>query len=178
MRLLRHLGVDVDFPEGQTCCGQPAFNAGHAAEARRMARHTLDVFAEPSYVVLPSGAAPACSARFYPELLPDADRERARDLAERTWELSQFLVRVLGVDRLGAGSGRAPRGLPPRLPRAPRAGRPRRARGAPPGRGRGGGGVGGRPGVLRLRGPLLVKLPEVSAAMADRKLDTLPRWTA
>ena len=42
VRLLRHLGVEVDFPEGQTCCGQPAHNSGNARDARRMAEHTLD----------------------------------------------------------------------------------------------------------------------------------------
>ena len=56
VRLLRHLGVDVDVPEGQTCCGQPAYNAGRPKEARNMAAHTMRVFADAEYVVLPSGS--------------------------------------------------------------------------------------------------------------------------
>ena len=54
--LLRHLGVDVDVPRGQTCCGQPAYNAGRPAEARDMAAHTMHVFEDAEYVVLPSGS--------------------------------------------------------------------------------------------------------------------------
>ena len=56
VRLLRRLDVDVEVPSGQTCCGQPAFNAGYVEEARRLARHTLDVFEGAGPVVLPSGS--------------------------------------------------------------------------------------------------------------------------
>ena len=66
VRLLRHFGVEVDVPEGQTCCGQPAFNSGHQDEARRMARHTHQVFAESEYVVLPSGSCAGMMRSFYP----------------------------------------------------------------------------------------------------------------
>lgn len=101
VRLLRALGVQVDFPEGQTCCGQPAFNAGHWGEAVPLARRTLRVFAEAEYVVLPSGSCASMVKNHYPELLPG--HREALALAERTYELSQFLVRVLGVKRLGEG---------------------------------------------------------------------------
>lgn len=101
VRLLRALGVEVDFPEGQTCCGQPAFNAGYWQEARLLAKRTLEVFQEAEYVVLPSGSCASMVRNHYPELLP-ANGE-ALGMAEKTYELSAFLVRVLGVERLGEG---------------------------------------------------------------------------
>lgn len=104
VRLLRRLGVEVDFPEAQTCCGQPAFNAGRDAEARRMAAHTLEVFGESEYVVLPSGSCACMLRRFHAHLFHDDDLSaRADDLAGRTFELAEFLVRVLGVTDLGRG---------------------------------------------------------------------------
>jgi L-lactate dehydrogenase complex protein LldE len=101
VRLLRALGVEVDFPEGQTCCGQPAFNAGHWEEARALARRTLRVFQEAEYVVLPSGSCASMLRNHYPELLPGS--REALAFSEKVYELSQFLVRVLGVERLGEG---------------------------------------------------------------------------
>ena len=105
VRLLRKLGVEVDFPEAQTCCGQPAFNAGRDAEARRMAAHTLAVFRESDYVVLPSGSCATMLRRFYAHLFEDGDErdKQVADLAGRTFELAEFLVRVLGVTELGRG---------------------------------------------------------------------------
>ena len=55
VRLLRHVGVEVEVPEGQTCCGQPAYNSGRPDEARRMAKHMHEVLDAHEYVVLPSG---------------------------------------------------------------------------------------------------------------------------
>jgi len=100
VRLLRSLGVDVDFPEAQTCCGQPAYNAGYHEEAARMARHTLRVFEASERVVLPSGSCAAMLRVFYPDLVPGVPAER---LAARTFELAQFIVHELGVKDLGTG---------------------------------------------------------------------------
>jgi L-lactate dehydrogenase complex protein LldE len=104
VRLLRSLGVEVAFPERQTCCGQPAFNSGHHAEARAIARHHLEVFAPFDHVVLPSGSCGAMVRSHYPHLFdagsPEADA--AADLAERTFELTTFVSEVLGVDDVGA----------------------------------------------------------------------------
>jgi L-lactate dehydrogenase complex protein LldE len=104
VRVLRKLGCEVDFPKLQTCCGQPAFNAGFAGEARSIARNMLDAFESSEHVVAPSGSCVGMVKHYYPELFAsDAALERrARDLAARTWELSQFLVDVLGRDDLGA----------------------------------------------------------------------------
>ena len=173
VRLLRHFGVEVDVPEGQTCCGQPAFNSGHQDEARRMARHTHQVFAESEYVVLPSGSCAGMMRSFYPELI-GTDDASVRSLTTRTYELAQFLVQVLGVDAPGTGlSGRVVA-----YHHGCHALRELGVRDEPVALLRGCGAE-----VIAWEadeeccgfgGLFSAKLHEVSAAMADRKLDTLP----
>lgn len=104
VRLLRRLGVEVDFPAAQTCCGQPQFNSGYHDDARALARHTIAAFANGQPVVVPSGSCAAMVKLEYPELLKDdlAWHDRAEELAKRTFELSQFLVHVLKVEDVGA----------------------------------------------------------------------------
>jgi L-lactate dehydrogenase complex protein LldE len=175
VRVLRHVGADVHVPEGQTCCGQPSYNSGHRADAARMARHTLDVFRECDYIVLPSGSCAGMVRRLYPDLLEPSDRdEEVRQLAGRTFELSQFLVTVAGVESLGSGL----RGMRVAYHHGCHALRELGVREEP---------------LLLLRGAgadvvpweadqeccgfgglFSTKLPEVSASMADHKLDTLP----
>ena len=172
VRLLRSLDVDVDFPKDQTCCGQPAWNSGHVPQAREMAAHTAAVFADSEYVVLPSGSCTAMLRCTYPRLL-ESPRESLR-VAERSYELAEFIVDVLGVTELGTGlEGRrlayhhgchALRELgveeqPLRLLES--------------------GGAEVVPWEMDQEccgfgGLFSVKAPEVSVAMADRKLDTLP----
>jgi L-lactate dehydrogenase complex protein LldE len=105
VRVLERAGVRVEFPAEQTCCGQPAFNAGLRLEARRMAEHTIKVFeATAGPVVVPSGSCAAMLRHGYLELFT-ADPEwlqRAQALAQRTYEFSEFLVDYLGVIDLGA----------------------------------------------------------------------------
>lgn len=104
VRLLRRLGVAVDFPEAQTCCGQPHFNSGYHDDARELARHTLRTFDNGQTVVVPSGSCAAMIKLEYPELFHDDPiwRPRAEDMARRTHELSDFLVNVLGIEDVGA----------------------------------------------------------------------------
>ena len=104
VRLLRRLGVTVDFPAAQTCCGQPHFNSGYHDEARKLARHTIAAFAHGRPVVTPSGSCAAMVKLEYPHLLHNdlGWHGRAEDLAHRTHELSDFLVNVLGVEDVGA----------------------------------------------------------------------------
>lgn len=102
VNVLRRAGVRVAFPEGQTCCGQPAFNAGLRSEARPMAEHTIRVFEQaPGAVVIPSGSCAAMVRHGYPELFrDDAEwRPRAEALAARTYEFSEYMVDVLGYGR-------------------------------------------------------------------------------
>jgi L-lactate dehydrogenase complex protein LldE len=94
VRLLRRIGFEVDVPDGQTCCGQPAYNGGEWGEARALARRTIEVLeGSPDPVVLPSGSCADMIVHGYPELFrDDADfGPRARSLAGRTCELSQLL---------------------------------------------------------------------------------------
>jgi len=114
--VLRRLGVDVDFPTAQTCCGQPQFNAGLRAEARQMAIHMIEAFERPPrssktsevFVVTPSGSCAHMIRHNYPELFAnDPDwLERAQALAKRTYEFTEYLVDVLGVSNPSTGSGR------------------------------------------------------------------------
>ncbi len=168
VRLLRSLDIDVDFPPNQTCCGQPAWNSGHVPEALQMATHTAAVFAKADYVVLPSGSCTAMLRCTYPRLL------ESPALAERSYELAEFVVDVLGVTELGDGlAGR-------RIAYHHGCHALRE--------------IGVKEQPLRLLesagatvvpwemdeeccgfgGLFAVKAPEVSVAMADRKLDTLP----
>jgi len=102
--LLRRLGVRVDFPQAQTCCGQPHFNSGYQDEARTLARHTIAAFANAPLVVTPSGSCAAMVKLEYPELLHGDPKWHARavELAYRTHELSDFLVNVLKTEDVGA----------------------------------------------------------------------------
>lgn len=104
VRLLRRLGVSVDFPAAQTCCGQPHFNSGYHTEARELARHTLRTFDNGQTVVVPSGSCAAMIKLEYPHLFHDDPvwRARAEDMAGRTHELSDFLVNVLHCEDVGA----------------------------------------------------------------------------
>ncbi len=104
VRVLRRLGVDVGFPQEQTCCGQLAFNSGFHSEARTLARRFLKVFRGNDYIVVPSGSCGSMVKVFYQELFHDEPRWRqeAQALASRVYEFSEFLVKVLGVTDVGA----------------------------------------------------------------------------
>jgi L-lactate dehydrogenase complex protein LldE len=101
--VLERLGHAVEFRSAQTCCGQPAFNAGYWDEARQVARHALEVFADAEAVVGPSGSCVAMMRVYYPQLFAGTPEETAAlDLASRTFEFSEFLVTKLGVTDVGA----------------------------------------------------------------------------
>jgi L-lactate dehydrogenase complex protein LldE len=176
VRLLRSLGVEVDFPKAQTCCGQPAFNAGNAPAAKAMAEHTREVLRGSRHVVLPSGSCATMLRRFYPRLLEQghARLDEAACWGEtRVWELAEFVTHALDVGSLGDGLAGV------------RVSYHHGCHGLRE--------LGLREEGLRLLegagaqlveweaaeeccgfgGLFSVKLPEVSVAMADRKLDTL-----
>ena len=97
VRLLRRLGVTVEFPAGQTCCGLPLFNSGHHEEAAAVARRTVGLFEGAEHVVVPSGSCAWMVKHEYPGLMADAaGRAAAERVSARTSELSQFLVKTLG----------------------------------------------------------------------------------
>jgi L-lactate dehydrogenase complex protein LldE len=98
--LLEGLGLTVEYPEAQTCCGQPAFNAGAWDEARLMARYTIDVLSQsPAPIVVPSGSCADMLIHHYAELMADDPvyGPRAKSVAARTYEFTQFVVEVMGV---------------------------------------------------------------------------------
>ncbi|MBL7163380.1 MAG: (Fe-S)-binding protein [Anaerolineales bacterium] len=105
VRVLERAGVHVAFPQEQTCCGQPAFNAGMRDDARKMARHTIKIFEKaPDPIIIPSGSCAAMIRHGYSELFTDDPKwlARAQAMAERTFEFTEFLVDELGITDLGA----------------------------------------------------------------------------
>ncbi|MCA7083625.1 (Fe-S)-binding protein [Cupriavidus sp. DB3] len=118
VRLLEREGLTVHFPRGQSCCGQPAYSSGNPEQARAVARAQLDLFSQPWPIVVPSGSCAGMMRHHWPRLFEDdaVAGPKARALAERVYELSEFLLRVLKVrfpaaaasgskSRSGSGSG-------------------------------------------------------------------------
>lgn len=102
--VLEGLDFEVNFPEAQTCCGQPAFNSGYPAEARAVALHFLDVFETCDAIVVPSGSCTAMITHHFAELFAgdSAVAARAKLVASRVWEFSKFLTEVAGAEDVGA----------------------------------------------------------------------------
>jgi L-lactate dehydrogenase complex protein LldE len=105
VEVLRRLGCEVVFDERQTCCAQPAFNTGYRQEAREVAKRFITIFEEAKVdaIVSPSGSCTAM-VHHYSELFSGDDEwlKRAQAIADKTYELSSFLVRVLKVEDVGA----------------------------------------------------------------------------
>ncbi len=104
VQVLERLGYTVDFPESQTCCGQPAFNSGYREEARTVARHFLKTFEASDYVVVPSGSCTSMITHHAADLFRKEPETLARmeALAKRVYEFSTFLTDVAGVEDVGA----------------------------------------------------------------------------
>lgn len=98
VQVLEHLGCTVEFPEAQTCCGQPAFNGGDWDASRKVVRHTVRTFAGDAPVIVPSGS---CAAMLFHgavlEFEKEPDRSEVESLGRRAWELGDFIVNGLGV---------------------------------------------------------------------------------
>jgi L-lactate dehydrogenase complex protein LldE len=172
VRLLRGLGVQVEFPAGQTCCGLPLFNSGYHVEAAAVAARTIPLFDGAEHVVVPSGSCAWMVKHEYPGLVKDpALRRAAEALAGRTYELSQFLVKVLGKTRFtstvrgrvtyhdschllrGLHESASPRAILGALPGVEFVELP------------------GADECCGFGGSFSVRLPEVSTAILDKKLD-------
>lgn len=99
VEVLEHVGCEVEFPEGQTCCGQPAFNGGDWPASRKVVRHTLKVFEGAKPIIVPSGSCAAMVFHGSPlEFEKEPDLDEVKALRKRTWELADFLVNGLGID--------------------------------------------------------------------------------
>jgi L-lactate dehydrogenase complex protein LldE len=102
--VLRRLGCDLECPTAQTCCGQPAFNAGYRREAKLAARRFIEIFEDAELIVSPSGSCVHMVRHHYPDLFRNDPLwgGRAGAVAARTFEFSEFLVDVLKAEDLGA----------------------------------------------------------------------------
>ena len=102
--VLDGLGYQIDFPEAQTCCGQPALNSGYPDDARKVARHFLEVFRDSEHIVVPSGSCTSMITHHFDDVFGQEPklREQARSLAPRVWEFSRFLIEVAKVEDVGA----------------------------------------------------------------------------
>jgi L-lactate dehydrogenase complex protein LldE len=104
VRIFEKLGIEVECPSEQTCCGQPAFNSGYRKEAKQAAEHFINVFGNAEVIVCPSGSCVNMVRNHYPELFWDDAKllERAKEIGTRTFELTEYLVDVLKVEDLGS----------------------------------------------------------------------------
>ncbi len=102
--VLERAGCTVDFPEDQTCCGQPAFNSGYHDEARTVARHFLKVFADAEYIVVPSGSCTSMVSHHFADIFKEFPSElaAAHKLEPKVYEFSTFLTDVLKIEDVGA----------------------------------------------------------------------------
>lgn len=99
IQVLEYLKCEISFPDGQTCCGQPAFNAGDWKSSRKVVRHCVKTFAGEEPVVVPSGS---CAAMVFHGALLEFEEENdlpaVAQLANRTWEVADYIVNGLGVE--------------------------------------------------------------------------------
>jgi L-lactate dehydrogenase complex protein LldE len=102
VKLLEQAGCEVEVPQTQTCCGQPAYNTGDLEDTRALARQVIAAFEEYDYVIAPSGSCAGMLRVHYPRLFTTDARwqQRAQKLAQRCYELVSFLTDVLGVDKV------------------------------------------------------------------------------
>jgi len=104
VRLLERDGVIVHYPRGQSCCGQPAYSSGNPDQAREVVRAQLDLFPQAWPIIVPSGSCAGMMRHHWPALFDNDPQAaaKARELADRVYELSEFLLHVLRVDYLAA----------------------------------------------------------------------------
>lgn len=103
VELLERLGCEVTFPESQVCCGQPSFNSGYVSESKDAMKRMIKAFEDAEYVVSLSGS---CAYMFgeYPKIFEGDPiwEGKAKELTEKTYELTQFIVDVLKIEDVGA----------------------------------------------------------------------------
>lgn len=103
VEVLERVGCEVDFPEAQTCCGQPAYNSGYLENTKKTMKHMMKTFKDAEYVVGPSGSCVAMLREYETIFREDSEwAEEAKKLAAKSFELTQFLVDVMGVVDVGS----------------------------------------------------------------------------
>ncbi len=105
--VLSRLGVQLQYPPEQTCCGQPAYNSGYRREAASAASRFIELFRDAPAIVCPSGSCVHMVRHHYPTLFPDdpAMREQALQIGRKTYEFTEYLVDVLGITNAGTQIG-------------------------------------------------------------------------
>jgi L-lactate dehydrogenase complex protein LldE len=108
VKLLKHYGVDIAYPKEQTCCGKPPNSAGYRKEAKKAAEHFISVFDGTDPIVIPSGSCASMVKNHYSDLFKNDPKmfRKAEAVARRTFEFSQFLVHVLKAHEDGFPNGR------------------------------------------------------------------------
>ena len=108
VKILRHLGYQIEYNSHQTCCGQPAFNAGHRDEAQKVAREFIEIFSSADIIVCPSGSCTAMVKNYYPTLFAkDSHKEKASNLGNKIFEFSEFLAHENQIENIsGVYSGK------------------------------------------------------------------------
>ena len=103
IKLLEEAGCQVHVPIDQTCCGQPAWNSGDRKDTIEIGQQVINSFEEFDYIVAPSGSCAGMLRNHYPDLFANVPewRERAQNLAAKTYELTSFLTDILGVTKIG-----------------------------------------------------------------------------
>jgi L-lactate dehydrogenase complex protein LldE len=103
VKVLEKMGCDVAYNKNQTCCGQPAFNAGFWGESRAVCSKFLKDFKDAEYIVAPSASCAGFIRNYYSELFDNSsDHNTVLKLANKTYEFSEFLVKILGIENVGA----------------------------------------------------------------------------
>lgn len=103
VKVLERAGCTVRYNVNQTCCGQPAFNAGFWGEAKDVCKKFIDDFSGSDYVVAPSASCVGFVRNYYSKLFDNSSaHNQVKDLADRTFEFSEFLIKVLNIDDVGA----------------------------------------------------------------------------
>src|SRR5688572_29298543 len=103
VKVLKKAGCNVDYNVNQTCCGQPAFNAGFWDEAKAVCSKFMDECSGTDYVVAPSASCVGFVRNYYAKLFDNSSRHNdVKDLGRRLMEFSEFMVKVLQVENLGA----------------------------------------------------------------------------
>ena len=103
VKVLERAGCSVEYNTNQTCCGQPAFNAGYWEDAKQVCSKFINDFKGADYVVAPSASCVGFVRNYYPKLFDNSTyHNEVKDLQKRTFELSEFLVDVLHIENTGA----------------------------------------------------------------------------
>lgn len=103
VKVLEKAGCNVKYNTNQTCCGQPAFNAGFWGEAKDVCSKFMKDFSGADYVVAPSASCVGFVRNYYSKLFDNSSvHNEVKALSDRTYEFSEFMVKVLGIDNVGA----------------------------------------------------------------------------